>query len=841
MLKKLAARKKSAVVPGQTSTKLIHSLKFKLMLLGGVCLVILLLIGSMSLIMLDNNNDNYETTNQMNQVNRLTEQNETLDVMYLNSKDSKYLDEINTNINNAFEIISNNEPNSKYKKEWDDLETLLAQNKSNMQEIINLSKQRGFDSSTGIYQKLNENDQLLQEQMNLLNGIPVWVDISMATTTHLLLGSETVDETTYSKYRYTNNIPEKGDRDRLIARIGGESVEYKGTAYLTNIQLMNESSNTTIDFNEQKDYILQRSYGSAFGGIEYTTFQGEPAFKIANNFTAANSSWEEIGIEVSTANINLNDFDKISFEVYFDTAVHPRQLQLGAALDQRYDFGYAASRINQLLTNEYSRAVIEGKSEEATNYYQEINSIITEMSMNFPSYFVNSEYVPQAISILEDKMKIVDELKPIDSSLVQLVSDNIQLVANIRTGIQDIHGKISDEMVTGASNLRMTILILSITAVAVVLVLLVIITRSLQKNVDQFRYLLQEMGQGNLSVRAQITSKDEFSLFSNYLNQFITQISATLEKIQNSTLEVNEKNTAVYGVIQSVVNGKADKDGILQLQEHFRLIENSVTNQSANTEETLASLHEILETNKSSVDEIHTTKEISEKSLASVQEGVTIIDTLNDNIQGISQSVDRSSDEIRELIEFAKSIQEVLVTIQNFAEQTNLLSLNAAIEASRAGEEGRGFAVVAAEVKKLSYATSQETLKISEIINNISGKINQVQSANDLVRSHVQDTEQIATQFTEIIDQMKQSTEHSTTYVNKLMEQITKQMLSTDEIVKAVDSISVDSQDILDKTVLTTAVTDELAGTLVKNLEVVEELMNNITTIKEDINSFKLK
>ncbi|MNJ64143.1 hypothetical protein D3C77_600840 [compost metagenome] len=88
---------------------------------------------------------------------------------------------------------------------------------------------------------------------------------------------------------------------------------------------------------------------------------------------------------------------------------------------------------------------------------------------------------------------------------------------------------------------------------------------------------------------------------------------------------------------------------------------------------------------------------------------------------------------------------------------------------------------------------------------------------------------------------MKESTEHSTAYITNLMDQITRQMLSTEDIVNAVDLISTDSQEILDKTIITTAVTDELADTLVQNLEVVEELMESITRIKEDISAFKLK
>lgn len=110
------SREKASGVHGEIKTKLVHSLKFKLMLRSAVCLVIILLIGGMSLAMLNNNNQNYQMTTHMSQVNRLSEQNETLDVMYVSSKDSNYLGEIYTNIDEAFTIINTNHPNSKYNR-----------------------------------------------------------------------------------------------------------------------------------------------------------------------------------------------------------------------------------------------------------------------------------------------------------------------------------------------------------------------------------------------------------------------------------------------------------------------------------------------------------------------------------------------------------------------------------------------------------------------------------------------------------------------------------------------------------------------------------------------------
>lgn len=844
---KTSREKRSVIKKGKSKEKqsfqlnLFQTMRFKLITLGAVSLAVLILIGVISMVMLTNSNRNYEMANNMNEVSRLAEQNETLMVQYISTKDIQFVNEMLTNTEKSYDIINSNRPNANYRKQWNELNSLLEQNASNMQEITELTTERGFDGSSGMYQKISENDTQLHEQLNILSDNASWIDISMISTGNFLEGSTEVNGATYQQFRYVNTIPDVGNRNTLAVRLGGDSVEYKGNAYITGVTLSNDTSEVNIDLEKTSDFVLNNSYGSALTGVAYMEFAGEPAFQIGTNFTSANSTWEELSIQMNISDIDLTEYNEISFDIYMESTSNSLEsITLGASIDQRYDFANAANRLNELF-NAYNIAVIEGNPEEATTLYGDITSLITEMKTSFGNYFGSEEIPTAAIQVMDEKMQIVEELQPIDEQLLQLTNENNQIDAEANSIIESIHSDISNEMATAANSMRITIIALSIVAIAVVSTILVLVLRSVQSNVNQFKHLLEEMGNGNLSIRAKITSKDEFSLFSHYLNQFIEQISNTLSKVQTLTHEANEKNKQVHEVIHTAVNGNQDSDGIVQLHNNFRSIEDSVTNQSANTEESLASLEQILEINKTSVEGINQTKEISQKSLANVQDGVQVIDTLNGNIEGISTSVDQSTKEIQELIEFAKSIEEVLTTIENFADQTNLLSLNASIEASRAGEEGKGFAVVADEVKKLSNATSQETQKISEIINNINNKIAQVQAANKEVNAHVSDTGDIASRFTQIMSAVKESTEHSTTYITELMEQLTEQMVSTEEVVKAVDHISSDAQEIQEKTAITTSVMDELSDKLVSNLQVVEELMEEISQINKDINTFELR
>ena len=502
--KRLKEKKKKNEENQSFQLNLFQTLRFKLWLLGTVSLVVLLLIGIISMVMLSNSNRNYEMANHMNEVSRFSEQNDTLMVQYIASRDVQYVNEILTNREESYHIIQHNNPNLQYRKDWDELEGLLGQAKSNMEKINDLSAQRGFDASTGIYRGIVENDGLLHEQLAALSSNGSWIDISMISSANFVEGSTDMDGATYQQFRYVNDIPDVGNRDKMGVRIGGESVEYKGTAYLTDITFRNDNTEETIDLDKTSDFTLNNSYGSALTGVEYTTFNGEPAYKIGTNFTAANSTWEEISVEINLSDIDVTQYDEITFEVYLESTSDPLDpISLGASIDKRYDFARAANMTNELF-NEYNRAVIVGNLEEATPLYEEIIAKINEMKTSFGSYFGSEETPTEAIQLMDDRMKIVEQLQPLDAELLQLNNENKQLDQEAASKIESLHSAISKDMDSAADRMRLVIIGLSILAIATVATILVLVLRSVQGNLNQFKHLLEEMGKGNLSVRAKV-------------------------------------------------------------------------------------------------------------------------------------------------------------------------------------------------------------------------------------------------------------------------------------------------------------------------------------------------
>ncbi|MGL4204583.1 MAG: methyl-accepting chemotaxis protein [Aeromonadaceae bacterium] len=281
-------------------------------------------------------------------------------------------------------------------------------------------------------------------------------------------------------------------------------------------------------------------------------------------------------------------------------------------------------------------------------------------------------------------------------------------------------------------------------------------------------------GEGDLTQRLQVVSQDEVGLVSRAFNQFITQIQSLVREVGATSAQV----FAASDRLQDLAGQFSQ-----QMQGHRRetdMVVTAVTEMSSTA-------HEVA---SSAANAANSTSVAAQEAAQAHQ----VVDVASRSINALVGEVDQASHVIAELAQETAKIGSVVEVIRGIAEQTNLLALNAAIEAARAGEQGRGFAVVADEVRSLAGRTQQSTHQINDMLQRLQNGVKEAVAVMDTSQERSQqaisETAKIATSLDSMalsvssINDMNMQIATAAEEQNAVSEEINRNLVAIQHIVE---------------------------------------------------------